>query len=85
VERDLAGTPDGTFIIRYSETANSYVLSYLKDRSVIHVAYIYLEELDKIRVHNSDETDEIYKDIVEYIFKMKEDGKVSSPLFKYCM
>jgi len=85
VERALTGTADGTFIIRYSETAKSFVLSYVDDGNIIHVAYIYLEENHKIRVHNSDETDEMYEDIVDYIAKLKDEGKLSDPLYKYCM
>jgi len=72
----------GTFLIRWSERANSYVLSY-KDRSapgeLENVGFIYPHE-GNVLVRRDDETVTPFDSLLTYVKYMQGKGLISEPI-----
>jgi hypothetical protein len=79
-ESRLAGQPNGTFILRWSANTDSFVLSYLKNASVLHIAYIRLGSTGTIIVDKEGGGTCEYKNITDYLESMKKNGVISKPL-----
>jgi len=80
-EDKLRGCPVGTFLIRWSNNARSYVLSYTQaGATCVHVAKIVPMTDGTIKVETGDNKNAIYKSLMDLIAHTKGKGIVSKPV-----
>lgn len=79
-EVKLRTTPDGTFLLRWSKTTASYVLSYRNKGAVQHIAYIMPGKDGKISVDKEDGKKATYDSIFDYVKAMKASEIITIPL-----
>lgn len=74
----LRDCPQGTFLIRWSTNANSYVLSFKKGREVLHIGSIKPSgNGTEIIVAIQNETKATYPSLLEYVEAMKKNGFIT--------
>jgi len=80
-EVKLKGSPPGTFVLRWSKTTSSYVLTYQnKVGPPQHIAYIIPDpKTGAISVDKEDGKKALYDSIFDYINAMKESSIISQP------
>eukprot|EP01117_Protostelium_nocturnum_P012615 TRINITY_DN4642_c0_g1_i2.p1 TRINITY_DN4642_c0_g1~~TRINITY_DN4642_c0_g1_i2.p1 ORF type:complete len:754 (+),score=231.52 TRINITY_DN4642_c0_g1_i2:121-2382(+) len=77
------GIVAGTFLTRWSDNTNSYVLTYKKvGGGIEHIAHIRPTEGEKIKVGKSDGTEVTYETLIHYIDTLREENVISAPLFE---
>lgn len=82
VESFLEKELDGTFVIRWSQNAQSYVLSY-KDSAtsqVAHIASIQPTEQGGISILRQGEGLKPFRNLLEYVNQMKKEKLICNPL-----
>jgi len=77
----LQKMPRGTFLVRYSSNANSYVLSY-KEKVVENIAFIKLKRNGKIVVLHDDRSLLEFYSLLHYVQSMKDRDIITDPLIK---
>jgi len=81
-EAKLKGTPSGTFMLRWSHTTSSYVLTYQNKtgQPPQHIAYIIPDpKTGSISVDKEDGKKAHYDSIFDYINAMKESNIITQP------
>jgi len=79
-EQKLKGYPKGTFLLRWSDHAKSYVLSYNKPPQFVHVARIVPTGKGAITVETEENVLVSYSTILEFINHTKNKGIISTPV-----
>jgi hypothetical protein len=80
-EELLRGTPDGTFLTRWSSKTSSYVLSYVHSRDIKHIAGILPSELgEAVTVVRADQVVLSYNSLLEYLNSMRQSKWISHPM-----
>lgn len=78
-EDRLKGAPDKTFLTRWSSRPGSYVLSYNNGLFFDHIAHIKPKD-GHIVVCKTDNSTSSFKDLTEYIRKMKHIKVIGNPV-----
>jgi len=78
-ESKLKGATLGTFMLRWSRTTSSYVLTYQSNSSIVHIAYIKPDSTGHITVDKEDGKKAHYDNIYDYISAMKESNIITQP------
>jgi len=74
-----ASNIDGTFAVRYSHNAGSYVLSYRKSTKILHIAFIHPSENGSVLVDKEDGTQCQYESLFAYVTAMRRGGVIGEP------
>jgi hypothetical protein len=80
-EVELAKTPKGTFLTRWSTSSKSYVVSHSLGDGVHvgHVAYIFPNNDGSVTVERNDGLKSLYPSLFEYVEKLKQIGTLFAP------
>eukprot|EP01116_Phalansterium_solitarium_P012281 TRINITY_DN2843_c0_g1_i1.p1 TRINITY_DN2843_c0_g1~~TRINITY_DN2843_c0_g1_i1.p1 ORF type:complete len:1153 (+),score=402.17 TRINITY_DN2843_c0_g1_i1:227-3685(+) len=83
-EANLAASPPGTFLLRWSANSRSYVLSYrdLQSMQIVHLQGIFVDR-KRVRVDSGDGTSESYADMLEFIQHEQKAGNIGAPYPRY--
>jgi len=80
-EQKLKGCPKGSFLLRWSDHAKSYVLSYVKPVNVfIHVARIVPSSSGTITVETEENVNVCYTNLLDFITQTINKGIISLPI-----
>jgi len=80
-EQKLKGCLKGTFLLRWSDHAKSYVLSYSKPGPIfVHVARIVPGSNGSVTVETEENVNVPYKNLLEFITHTMNKGIISMPI-----
>jgi len=80
-EEKLKNYPQGTFLLRWSTTTKSYVLSFVtKSVDVQHIAYIIPGNGGQISIVKEDKTVLEFPDLLAYLKELRSKNIISDPI-----
>jgi hypothetical protein len=88
IEEQLSKEEDGTFVIRWSNKAESYVLSYKSSdtHQVLHIASIQpTGRGTEISILRQKEGIKRFSNLLDYITCMQKEGLIKKPLSQQCI
>jgi hypothetical protein len=79
-EAKLVNKPDKTFLVRWSQTTNSIVVSYRKKPTFVHLSGALLSSSGKCVVQKEDGSVETFPNLLDYITSIKKRGAITDPI-----
>lgn len=79
-ESRLKNSARGTYLLRWSDRAKSYVLSYSKPPNFVHVAKIVPKNMGELHVETEENVVVTYKNLLEFVNHTKAKGIITNPV-----